>query len=304
LPHDPQDAESVAARPGETFSHLDFKRVKIQKMKIIGEKINGTRQRVAQAIEERNAGFIRDLAAKQAEAGAAWLDVNAGTHPSREPNDLIWLVETIQPVVEVPLCLDSANPQALAAAIQVVERTPMINSISGEPQQLEGILPLVAERSCPVIALAMDDKGIPETCERRMEVVRKVMEAARASGVPDGNVYVDPLAMTLASNTDSALITLDTMRAIRREFPDAHLTMGLSNISFGLPARSYINRAFLTLALAAGLDCAILDPLDRETRAALVAAELVLGHDGHCLSYTRAYRDGLFNGPGAKANHN
>ena len=136
-----------------------------------------------------------------------------------------------------------------------------------------------------------------------MEVVGKVMEATRAGGVPDGNVYLDPLAMALAANTESAQITLDTMRAIRREFPDAHLTMGLSNISFGLPARSYINRVFLTLALAAGLDCAILDPLDREMRAVLVAAELVLGHDRHCLNYTRAYRAGLFNGPGTKAGH-
>ena len=272
-------------------------------MRIIGEKINGTRQRVAQAIEERNAAFIQDLAVRQAEAGATWLDVNAGTHRSREPDDLSWLVETIQPVVEVPLCLDSANPQALATAIQVVEQTPMINSISGEPQRMEGILPLVAEHGCLVIALAMDDKGIPETCERRMEVVRKVMEAARASGVPEGNVYLDPLVMTLATNTDSALVTLDVMRTIRQEFPDAHLTLGLSNISFGLPARSYINRAFLTLSLAAGLDCAILDPLDREMKATLVAAELVLGHDRHCLNYTRAYRAGLFNGPGARTSH-
>jgi cobalamin-dependent methionine synthase I len=272
-------------------------------MRIIGEKINGTRQRVAQAIEERNAAFIRDLAVKQTEAGAAWLDINAGTHQGREPDDLVWLVETIQPAVEVPLCLDSANPQALATAIQVIERTPMLNSISGEPQRLESILPLVAEHGCPVIALAMDSKGVPETCERRMEVVRKVMEAAHASGVSDENVYVDPLAMTLAANTDSALITLDTMRAICREFPDAHLTMGLSNLSFGLPARSYINRAFLTLALAAGLDSAILDPLDREVRAALVAAELVLGRDRHCLDYTRAYRAGLFNGADAKASY-
>jgi cobalamin-dependent methionine synthase I len=272
-------------------------------MQIIGEKINGTRKRVAQAIEERDAAFVKDLAIKQAEAGAAWLDVNAGTHRGREPDDLIWLVETIQPEVEIPLCLDSANTQALAAAIQVVERTPMINSINGESQRLEGILPLVAEHGCPVIALAMDDKGIPEACERRMEVVLKVMEAVRASGVPDGDVYLDPLAMTLATDTDSALVTLDTMRAIRHEFPDAHLTMGLSNISFGLPARSYVNRAFLTLALAAGLDSAILDPLDREMKAALVAARLVLGHDRHCLNYTRAYRAGLFKGAGVKANH-
>jgi 5-methyltetrahydrofolate--homocysteine methyltransferase len=270
-------------------------------MQVIGEKINGTRARVAQAIEERDAAFVRDLAVRQAEAGAAWLDVNAGTHQSREPDDLTWLVEVIQPEVEVPLCLDTTNPQALAAAIEVIEQTPMVNSISGEPQRLEGILPLVAERGCPVIALAMDDEGIPETCEGRMEVIRKVMEATRFSGVPDRNVYLDPLAMTLATNTNSAQITLDTMRAIRQEFPDAHLTLGLSNISFGLPARSYINRAFLILALANGLDSAILDPLDREMQAALIAARLVLGLDRHCLNYTRAYRAGLFNGSEERA---
>jgi cobalamin-dependent methionine synthase I len=272
-------------------------------MQIVGEKINGTRKRVAKAIAERDTAFVRDLAVKQAKAGAAWLDVNAGTHPSSEPDDLIWLIQTIQPDVAVPLCLDSTSPQALAAAVEVVEQTPMINSISGEPQRLEGILPLVAEHGCPVIALAMDDKGIPETCERRMEVVRKVMEATRASGVPDGNVYLDPLAMTLAANTNSALVTLDTMRAIRQGFPGAHLILGLSNVSFGLPARSHINRAFLILALASGLDSAILDPLDREVKAALAAARLVLGHDRHCLNYTRAYRAGLFNGAGTKANH-
>ena len=265
-------------------------------MRIIGEKINGTRQRVAQAIEERNETFIRELAVRQAEAGAAWLDVNAGTRRSKEPDDLIWLVETIQSVVDVPLCLDSANSQALVAAIQVVERTPMINSISGEPQRLEGILPLVAEYGCPTIALAMDDAGIPETCEERMEVVHELMETARAHGVPDDDMYIDPLAMTLATHTDSAKITLDTMHAIRQGYPETHLIMGLSNISFGLPARSYINRAFLILALASGQDTAILDPLDRQLRAALVTARLVLGHDRHCLDYTRAYRAGLFNG--------
>lgn len=263
-------------------------------MQIIGEKINGTRKRVAQAIAERDSAFIQDLAIRQAEAGAAWLDVNAGTHPNREPDDLIWLVDTIQPVVKVPLCLDSANPQALAAAIQMVKQTPMINSISGEPSRLEGILPLVAEHGCPVIALAMDERGIPETCEQRLAVVHKVIEATRTAGVPDEKVYVDPLAMTLATNTQAALITLDTIRAIRHEFPSVHLTIGLSNISFGLPARSHINRTFLTLALQAGLDSAIIDPLDREMRAVLIAAELVLGRDRHCLNYTRAYRAGVF----------
>ncbi len=262
-------------------------------MKIIGEKINGTRKRVARAIAERDVYFIQSLALEQAEAGSAWLDVNAGTRPDQEPDDLAWLVKTVQAVVDTPLCLDSANPRALEVAIGAVKQTPLINSISGEPKRLTGILPLVAEHDCPVIALAMDEKKIPESSAKRLEVVRKVMDATRAAGVPDEHVYVDPLAMTIATNTDSARITLDTLRAVRQAFPDVHLTMGLSNISFGLPGRSYINRGFVTLAIEAGLDSAILDPLDREMQVAILVAELLLGRDRHCLNYVRASRQGV-----------
>ena len=268
-------------------------------MEIIGEKINGTRQRVAQAIADRDADFIQDLARQQAEAGSTWLDVNAGTHPKQEPDDLVWLIETIQAVVDTPLCLDSANPAALAVAIKAVNQTPLINSISGEPDRLAGILPLVAEHNCRVIALAMDDKKIPETSEERVAIIRKVLEATRAAGVPDEHVYVDPLAMTISTNIQSGQIFFDTIQTVHAAYPEVHFTAGLSNISFGLPARSYINRAFLTLALAAGLDSAILDPLDRELKAALLAAQLVLGRDRHCLNYTRAFRAGVFE----KQNH-
>lgn len=267
-------------------------------MKIIGEKINGTRKRVAQAIAERDAAYIADLARKQSEAGAAWLDVNAGTHPSREPDDLIWLIDTIQAVVDTPLSLDSANPQALKIAIQAVSKTPMINSISGEPERLAGILPIVAEHGCPVIALAMDDKKIPETGEKRFEVIGKVVAEAHKMGVPDGNLYIDPLAMTISTNTQSAAIAFETMRRVRQEIPEAHLTIGLSNISFGLPARSFVNRYFLSLAIQNGLDSAILDPLDREIQAAILTTELLLGQDKHCLSFIRASRKGIFDKPG------
>lgn len=262
-------------------------------MKIIGEKINGTRKRVARAIAERDADFIRDLAQKQAEAGSDWLDVNAGTHPNREPDDLIWLIENIQAVVDTPLSLDSANPKALEIAIQAVNKTPMINSISGEPERLTNILPIVAEHGCEVIALCMDDKGIPETAGQRLDVIRKVFEATRQVGVPDEKVYVDPLVMTIATNTQAGSVILETMRAIRAEFPLAHISTGLSNVSFGLPVRSLINRTFLVLALAAGMDAAIIDPNDQELKAALLAADLLLGNDRHCLKYTRAYRAGL-----------
>lgn len=266
-------------------------------MKIIGEKINGTRKRVGQAIAERDAEFIRDLAQKQAAAGSAWLDVNAGTHPDREPDDLIWLIEQIHSVVETPLSLDSANPKALKIAIKAVKQTPMINSISGEPERLANILPIVAEHGCPVIALAMDEKKIPETAEKRFEVITKIIAEARAHGVPDSNLYIDPLAMTISTNTQSGLIALEVMRRVRGEYPETHLTIGLSNISFGLPARSFVNRYFLSLAIEAGLDSAILDPLDREIQATILATELVLGRDKHCLNYIRASRKGIFDKP-------
>jgi cobalamin-dependent methionine synthase I len=263
-------------------------------MKIIGEKINGTRKRVAQAIADRDGDFIKDLAVRQAEAGAAWLDINAGTHPKQEPDDLIWLIENIQSVVDAPLALDSANPNALNIAIKAVNKTPLINSISGEPERLEKILPIVAEYGCEVIALAMDEKKIPETFEKRMAVIDKVLNRTRQAGIPDEKIYVDPLALTVGTMNQSAVIACDTIRAVHDQYPEVHFTMGLSNISFGLPARKQINRGFLILAMQAGLDSAILDPLDKELRAAIVTTEVLLGKDKHCMNYIKAARSGLF----------
>lgn len=267
-------------------------------MKIIGEKINGTRKRVAQAIAERDAAYIANLALAQTQAGANWLDLNAGTHPNQEAGDLVWLIDTVQAVVDTPLSLDSANPAALSVAIQSVKKTPMINSISGEPERLTGILPIVAEHGCQVIALALDEKKIPETSEKRLQVIDKIIGETRARGVADSQVYIDPLAMTLSTDSKSALTALETMQAVKQAYPEAHLTIGLSNISFGLPARSFVNRYFLSLAIAHGLDCAILDPLDREIQAAIVTSELLLGRDDYCLKYIKASRKGLFEKPG------
>lgn len=261
-------------------------------MKIIGEKINGTRKLVGKAIAERDATFIQNLAKKQVEGGAHWLDINAGTRPDREPDDMLWLIDLVQEVTDVPLCLDSANPKALRAAMKQVKKTPMINSISGEPSRLEGILPIVAEYGCPVIALCMDDKGIPSTTEGRMEVIHRVIDETRKAGVLDENLYIDPLAMTIATNINAGNIIFNTIRTIREEFPKSHMACGLSNVSFGLPVRSLINRTFLVLAINAGLDAAIIDPNDRELQAAMYSTELLLGRDRHCLNYTRAYRSG------------
>ena len=270
---------------------------------IIGEKINGTRGQVGRAIGDRDAAFIASLAIRQAEAGAHRIDVNAGTRPDREPADLRWLVQTVQEAVDVPLCLDSANPAALTAALAVTRATPLINSISGEPSRLRDVLPLARDHGCPVIALALDGTGIPPDVAQRLVVIRGLLAATRAVGIADSDVFVDPLVMAVSTAENAGAVALDTIAAVRAEFPLAHITVGLSNVSFGLPARHLVNRTFLTLALAAGLDCAICDPLDRDLLATLRAAELVLGRDRHCLAYTRAYRSGLLVSAAPNSHH-
>ncbi|MCJ7712423.1 MAG: dihydropteroate synthase [Chloroflexi bacterium] len=264
--------------------------------RIIGEKINGTRKRVRAAIEERDRDFIGSLAQRQADAGAHWIDVNAGTHPDREVEDLAWLVETVQARVDRPLCLDSPNPPALAAAVPLTRQPPLINSISGEPVRREAILQLVQASGASVIALAVGAGGMPVTVEDRLAVLHELVATTRAAGIADDRVYLDPLVMTIATNTESAVMVLETIRQARAAFPQAHVSCGLSNMSFGLPARGLINRTFLALAVSAGLDTAIVDPLDRELMAALLTTELLLGRDRHCLAYTRAYRSGLLDG--------
>lgn len=262
-------------------------------MKIIGEKINGTIDSVKKAIEERNGDFIHGLALSQDRAGASWLDVNAGTLPEQEPQDLAWLVRVVQEVSDLPLCLDSANKDALEYAIEKVDRTPMINSISGEPDRLNEILPMVCHHNCHVIALAMDETGIPKNAHARLGVVEKLIKATREAGLSDDKVYIDPLVTALATGTDSGKTAFETMEKIGMKFPRVHFTMGLSNISFGLPKRSVVNRTFMTLSMAYGLDSAIMDPLDRNLMEAIAAAELVLGKDDFCLNYTRAYRESM-----------
>jgi 5-methyltetrahydrofolate--homocysteine methyltransferase len=261
-------------------------------MQIIGEKINGTRRRVGEAVINRDADFIRDLALSQAQAGADLLDVNAGTPPDRELDDLVWLVKTVQEAVDVPLCLDSPNFEALAAAVSEVNHVPMINSINGDSEKLANILPLVSKHGCTVIALALDEIGMPKGVEDRMSVIRRVFEATRTAGIQDGRVYVDPLIMAIATDTRAGVTVLETMRTVRAEFPDAHITGGFSNISFGLPGRALINRTFLTLVLEAGMDSAIIDPTDKDFHEALLTTELLLGRDRFCRAYTQAFRAG------------
>ena len=261
-------------------------------MLIIGEKLNGTLKKTAAAIAARDTAFVQDMAKRQVEAGADYLDVNAGTGTGNETLDLVWLVETVQAVVEVPLCLDSADAVAMKSAMECVQRTPLVNSISGEVKRIDAILPLVAQQGSPVIALLLDEGGIPPDVASRIHVGRRILERTRQAGVPDERVYIDPLALTISTNTEGAMIAIESMRQLRQEFPEVKFSLGLSNISFGLPARTLVNQAFLAQALAAGLDAAIINPLEQGLMNMLYATELILGRDRYCRRYTTAFRSG------------
>jgi 5-methyltetrahydrofolate corrinoid/iron sulfur protein methyltransferase len=261
-------------------------------MIIIGEKINGTRKAVAAAIREKDAELIRDLATRQAECGSTYLDVNAGTAPDREPDDMVWLVSTIQEVCDLPLCLDSANPAALEAGLAAVKAAPMINSVSGEQARIDGVLPLALEHQTDLILLALDDKGIPETVEGRMEIVRKLVGLAVDGGLTPEQLHIDPLVTAISTGTGNAILTFETIRSIRKEFPNVHITGGASNISFGMPLRPIINRYFMALAIQAGLTSAIINPNDRELKAAIMAAEMMMDRDKYCLNFNKAFRAG------------
>lgn len=262
-------------------------------MIIIAEKINGTRKAVAEAIRGRDAAFIQELARAQAEAGSQYLDVNAGTSPAREPEDMAWLVRTVQEACDLPLCLDSANPQALSAGLELVERTPLINSVSGEKSRVEGVLPLALKYRTGLILLALDDvAGIPADAAGRMAIVDRLAGLALEGGLTEDQLFIDPLVTAISTGTDSALTTFETIRRVRAAYPAAHVTCGLSNISFGLPLRPLVNQTFMAMAVAAGLDSAIINPNDRQLLGVMLAAEMLEGRDKYCQNFGRAYRAG------------
>ncbi|NLL19445.1 MAG: methyltetrahydrofolate cobalamin methyltransferase [Clostridia bacterium] len=266
-------------------------------MLFVGELINGTRSLVKEAVLNRDADYIKGLAKSQTEAGADYLDVNAGTDPERETEDLLWLIDVVQSVVDTPICIDSSTPSAIKEALKAVKSTPMINSINGDPKKLEEFIPIIKERDCPVIALCLDESksGMPKSVDERMEVLERIMAATRQAGIRDDKVYIDPLILTVATNQNAGNIIFDCIKLIRQEYPETHIIGGLSNISFGLPKRSLINKTFLALAVAAGMDSAIVNPCDRELLEILYATELLLGRDKFCRKYTTAAKEGFVN---------
>ena len=260
---------------------------------IIGERINMTRKRIREEVWKRNAGYIAREAKRQEDAGATHIDVNAGGDPSKEIEDMKWLTEVIKDATELPLVFDSSLPEALRAGLDICNRPgTIINSITGEEERVEGILPLVVEYNTGVVCLTMDDSGMPEDFEGRMRITREIVALLDGKGVETGRAYFDHLVRPASTNPGQARSILDAIATTKREFPDAHICLGLSNISFGLPARNNLNRAFLAMLIAAGCDGAIIDPCEEGMMNTLLSARAVMGFDEYCMEYLQAHRAG------------
>ena len=264
-------------------------------MLIIGEKINGTRSAVREAVLSRDADYLAGLARSQDEAGADYIDVNVATGAGDDEVDAMeWAIGVVRNATDKPIALDSADPSVLGRGLELCEGDrPFINSVSGEAERLGGVLPLVARYSCPVVALAMDESGIPPTPESRLEVCRRIMERAFELGVPAGDLYFDPLVLPVSADCEQGRVTIETLKLINSELPGVKTVMGLSNVSFGLPRRTVVNRAMMAMAVYVGLAAAIIDPADRELVGAAFAAEALAGRDRYCRGYMKAFRSGL-----------
>jgi 5-methyltetrahydrofolate corrinoid/iron sulfur protein methyltransferase len=260
-------------------------------MLIVAERINSSRKNVARAIEARDEGFIQGEARKQTEAGADYIDVNAGAFGDDELDHLKWVAEAVQEVTDLPLAIDSPDPAVIDGVLPLVKRAPMINSITLEPNRLNGILPLVAAHKARVIGLCQSEDHMAETIDDKVRLAGQLAEGVTKAGIPLDDLYIDPLVYPLATHPQGGMAALAAMERIMAEFPGVHTICGLTNISYGLPERRLINRTFLTAAISRGLDAAILDPTDTLLYAALKAGLAVAGRDDYCMDYIAAFRE-------------
>ena len=261
-------------------------------MLIVAERINSTRESIAKAIREQDTAFIQDEARQQSEAGADYLDVNAGAFLGEESKYLCWLVKIVQDVTDKPLCLDTSNAEALECALKLCKVKPMLSSISLEKKRYDSFLPIVKASGCKVVALCVDDSGIPHTADARTAVAGRLISSLLAEGVALDNIYVDVLAQAVSTDDTSGGAAFETIRRVNASHPGVHTILGLSNVSFGLPNRRLINQNFMSMCMEAGLDSVIADPKDKKLMANIFAANLLLGKDRHGMGYIKAFRAG------------
>ena len=254
-------------------------------MIIIGEKLNGSIPSVAKAVAERDADLIRERARMQAEAGATFLDVCASVEEAVEVETLKWMIDLVQEVTDTPICVDSPSARSCVAAIPFCKRPGLINSVSLEGDKIDTIFPVIADTDWECVALLCDNDGIPDSVERRMKIFFGIMEKAKQYGIAPSRLHIDPLVVTLGTDQTALTVFADCCRRIKYEYPEIHITSGLSNISFGLPVRKNINQAFMVLAMNAGMDSAIVDPTNKNMIGMIYATNALLERDEYCLQY-------------------
>ena len=262
-------------------------------MLIVGERINASRKAIRAALEVMDAVAIQQEARAQDAAGAHYIDVNGGTFPGREPELLRWLVDTVQAVTDKPLCLDSPDPDAIAAALPKVRRPPMINSINLERARFDRVLPLALEYQTKLIALCQGEDLPAATAQQKVALAAELVDRLTTAGLELDDIYVDPLVFPLGTDSGSAQATIEAIGEIMRRYPGVHTICGLTNVSHGLPARKLINRTFLVGAMSRGMDAAIVDPTDAALVSAIYAARAVFGRDDYCMELIEGFRDGV-----------
>lgn len=261
-------------------------------MEIVGELINASRKKIGEAIKAEDADYIQETAKQQWDNGADYIDVNAGTFVGREKEYMKWLIQTVQQVVDAPCCIDSPDPDVVETALELHKGVPMINSISLEADRYEALMPIVTGRDCKVVALCMSDQGMPESAEDRFAIAERLVNSLVQKGAKKENIYVDPLVQPISTNDSYGVEFLNAIERIMTELDGVHTVCGLSNISYGLPKRELLNQNFAVMGVLKGLDCAIINPLDRKLMANLKSAEVLAGRDTFCMNFLDAYRSG------------
>jgi 5-methyltetrahydrofolate--homocysteine methyltransferase len=267
-------------------------------MLIIGELINSTRKQIKAAIEKKDSAYLQDLARRQAEAGAGWVDVNAGAFPTDEVERLQWVISVIREATQVPLSIDSPRPAAVEAGLAMAGKDPFLNSISAEKERYRTLIPLVRKFDARVVALSLDDSGMTDDMDKVWEVADGLIKRLEDDGVPPDHIFIDPLIRPVSTNPEYGIGALNVVRRTKERHPQVHATCGLSNVSYGLPRRKLLNQTFVAMAIAMGMDGAIIDPLDQRMMANIVAAEALAGRDQFCMNYIEAERGGRFEGIG------
>jgi len=263
-------------------------------MIIIGEKINGFIKRTMEAIEAKDEAYLKELAVKQTAGGATYIDVCAGTRPEVERDTMEWLMGLVQDAVDTPLSVDSSDPQVIVDMLPLAKKPGLVNSISKEAGKTETVFPAIQGTEWKVVALTCNNEGIPDDPETKAKIGKQIIEEAAEYGIGLDRIFIDPCVTTLATKQDCLISFIGAMHLLREEFPGVQFTSGLSNISFGMPYRKAINMQFLALAMAEGMDSAIIDPTSSDMQAVMHAVEALLGRDEYCMNYLSAFREGLF----------